>query len=215
MLRPSLEGAEPAPLPPDPVRWAVPVAGPGADQITGVVERRLSRRSSVARQLLCNLGRRFSTHKMRNDGVPALVARVLLSIIFLVSGVSKLTDWSGTAGFMAAQGIPLVPVVLALTILCEVGGGALLLLGLETRAASLLLFLFLIPVTLVFHRFWTATGAARAPQMASFLKNLAIMGGLAEVYAYGAGRFSLDHLRARTPRKNRFETPAPGHHVPA
>ena len=145
-----------------------------------------------------------------NDRLPPLVARLLLSAIFLVSGFAKITDWSGTASHMAAHGMIAVPLFLAGAIACEVGGGALLLLGLKTRFAASLLFLFLIPVTLVFHPFWTLAGAERMPQMVNFLKNLAIMGGLAEVFAYGAGRISLDH-RKRAPRQIRFETPAPGH----
>lgn len=147
--------------------------------------------------------------QMQTDGLPALVARVLLSAIFLVSGFAKIADWNGTAEHMASQHMPMVPLFLVLAIVCEVGGGLMLLLGFKTRFAAVILFLYLIPVTLVFHHFWTLSGAERLPQMVNFMKNLAILGGLAEVFAFGAGRLSVDHrLAHRTPRERFLSQPA-------
>ncbi|HEU4731489.1 MAG TPA: DoxX family protein, partial [Kofleriaceae bacterium] len=123
--------------------------------------------------------------------------------IFLVSGFSKLTDVPGTVAHMAAVGIP-YPDTLALVAGCaEVLGAIAIATGFLTRIASLGLILFMIPTTLVFHAFWNYEGQERLPQMVNFMKNLAIIGGLAVLFAQGAGRFSIDHRirRARARRR--------------
>src|SRR5688572_19319425 len=122
----------------------------------------------------------------------ALVGRVLLAIIFIKSGWGKIGGWDATAGYMASKGLPLVPVLLALTIAIELGGGLLLAAGLRARWAALLIFLFLIPVTFVFHPFWGIPADQVQNQMNHFLKNVAIMGGLLVVFAFGAGAYSVD-----------------------
>jgi len=121
-----------------------------------------------------------------------LVGRVLLAVIFIVAGLSKVFDWHGTAGYMAAQGLPAVPALLFLTILTEVGGGVSLLVGFKTRWAAALLFGFLAVVTLAMHPFWGFEGQAQQLQMTMFLKNLAIMGGLGYVVGQGSGPASVD-----------------------
>jgi putative oxidoreductase len=100
------------------------------------------------------------------------LGRFLLSTIFIVSGVFKATGFAATADVMAKQGIPLAKLALVITILIEVGGGLLLLTGFKARYAAVVLALFLVPVTLVFHN------PAHQDQMVNFLKNLAIIGGL-------------------------------------
>src|SRR5207249_4818206 len=84
----------------------------------------------------------------------ALLGRVLVSVIFLLSGVMKIMDWSGTLDHMATQGMPASSFLLALATLAEIVGGLALLLGWQTRPAAFLLFLYLIPTTLIFHNFW-------------------------------------------------------------
>ena len=121
-----------------------------------------------------------------------LIGRILLSVIFLFSAFSKVTNFSGMEQFMASKGMPAVPVLLVLALLTEALGGLSLLLGFKARWGALLLFLFLIPTTLIFHDFWALTGAMRQDMQIHFLKNLAIMGGLLMVAANGPGAFSLD-----------------------
>jgi putative oxidoreductase len=99
------------------------------------------------------------------------------------------------AGLLHSKGFPMASVALALTILIELGVGLSLLVGFQARAAAWILFLFLIPTTLIFHNFWAATGMEQQNQMAHFLKNMAIMGGLLIVAANGAGSFSVDAKR--------------------
>jgi putative oxidoreductase len=107
-----------------------------------------------------------------------VLGRVLLSVIFILSGLNKMQHFSDVAGMMASQGIPLATVALAITLLIEIGGGLMVLTGFKARYAALVIAIWLIPVTLVFHHFWGIPEAAKQDQMVNFLKNVAIMGGL-------------------------------------
>jgi putative oxidoreductase len=127
-----------------------------------------------------------------------LLARILLALIFLLSGVGKIGNFSGTQAYMAARGMPATTLLLLGAIVIEIGGGLSVLLGYKLRLGALLLFFFLIPTTLIFH---TALGGSFPPeqaqlQQAMLLKNLAIMGGLLALAAQGAGDFSLDQRGA-------------------
>jgi len=130
---------------------------------------------------------------MSADGRYApLAGRILIAVIFLLSGFGKLGNWSGTEAMMASKGLPFVSLLLPLAVLFELGGGLSVLLGFKARHGAIALILFLIPVTLVFHDFWAVQGPQRQMQMINFLKNVAIMGGLAYVVAFGAGSLSID-----------------------
>lgn len=140
---------------------------------------------------------------IRDTSLPtmALIGRLLLAAIFLVSGIAKLTDTPGTVAHMTAAGIPYADTLALVAGGAEVLGALAIATGFLTRAASLGLILFMIPTTLIFHAFWNATGEAHLTQMVNFMKNLAIIGGLAVLMAQGAGRFSLDHrIRAARAR---------------
>ena len=115
-----------------------------------------------------------------------LVGRVLLALIFIIAGWNKITGFEGTAGYMASKGLPMTEVLLLLTILIELGGGLLILIGWQARWAALAIFLFLIPVSVIFHPFW-----ANPEEFNSFFKNLAIMGGMAYIVSHGPGPLSL------------------------
>jgi putative oxidoreductase len=126
-----------------------------------------------------------------------LFARVLLSGIFLMAGTMKVPDWSGTASRMSGEGMTAVPFFLAMAVLVEIGGGLMVLLGCCTRLGALALAAFLVPVTIIFHDFWTYQGAEMQSQMQDFSKNVTIIGGLLALAAAGAGRWSLDGLAGR------------------
>jgi putative oxidoreductase len=126
-----------------------------------------------------------------------LVGRILLSLIFILSGFSKIGQWSAIAAAMTSKGIPLVSITLPLTVLIELGGGLALLFGYRARPAAALLALWLVPVTLTFHNFWAFHGPDQQAQMGNFLKNLAIIGGLLRLVSDGAGAISLDARRLR------------------
>ena len=121
-----------------------------------------------------------------------LVGRILLALIFLISGYGKIGGFSGTAGYMASKGIPFAEVALAITIVIELVGGIMLIVGWKARWAALAIFLWLIPVTLMFHNFWAVDAAQYQNQFNHFLKNVTIMGGMLYVMAFGAGPLSVD-----------------------
>jgi putative oxidoreductase len=118
-----------------------------------------------------------------------LIARVLLGLIFVMSGFSKISGFEGTQQYMASYGMPLTAVLLVGAIIVEILGGLSIILGLWARAGAVALVLFLIPATLVFH-----TDFADQTQLIMFLKNLSIMGGLLLVTAHGSGSYSLRSL---------------------
>jgi len=129
--------------------------------------------------------------------VPAL-ARLLMCVIFLVSGFSKVENFSGTEAGMREHGMTTATgVLLAIAIIIEIGGGLALLFGFRVRAASVVLFLYLIPTTLIFHNFWAHTDPLARQE---FLKNLAILGGLLVLSVTGAGAPSMDAAIARARR---------------
>jgi putative oxidoreductase len=121
-----------------------------------------------------------------------LAARVLISQIFLLSGVMKVLDPAGTAAQMEGRGMFWVPFFLWAAVAVELGGGLSVLLGYKTRLGALMLFLFLIPVTLTFHNWWTYPPDQQKVQMLFFLHNLTLMGGLLLVMTFGPGPLSLD-----------------------
>jgi len=128
-----------------------------------------------------------------------LIGRLLLSNLFIVSGFKKLTGFMITAGYMAAKMPSLDPVLikllLVLSIAVELGGGLMLLLGWQARWAAAVLFLWMMPVTYIFHAYWGLPPEQMQMQFIQFHKNLAIMGGLLFIIAQGPGAYSLgrDH----------------------
>lgn len=128
-----------------------------------------------------------------------LVGRILLGLIFAFSGFHKLTALEETAGQIAAHGIPAAHVMATVAGCAELAGGVALILGLLSRVAAIGLIVFMIPTTLMFHNFWAFTGNDMQVQMVNFMKNLAIIGGLALMVGSGAGRYSIDG-KLRSPK---------------
>jgi len=125
----------------------------------------------------------------------ALIARILLALMFVMSGVSKLAGLEGTAGYIASAGLPL-PTVLAVGAgLLELVAGIALAVGFQARIAALALALFTIVATVLFHNFWAAPADQAFVQQLMFMKNLAVTGGLLFVFALGAGPASIDMRR--------------------
>lgn len=121
-----------------------------------------------------------------------LVARILLMLLFLLSGWSKLTGFSGTVGYMESLGAPLPWLAAAIAVLMEVFAAIALVLGFYTRPLAFLFALFVLGTALLGHSFWEMAGAERAANMTQFFKNLSIMGGLLLLGLTGPGRYSLD-----------------------
>ena len=108
--------------------------------------------------------------------------RALVGLLFVVSGINKILGFGGVAGYMASKGMPFASLLLVATIAVELGGGLALMTGFQARWASLVLALFLVPVTLIFHAFWSAAPAEFQNQLNNFLKNVAILGAMLVIF---------------------------------
>ncbi|ANG96734.1 MULTISPECIES: DoxX family protein [Brucella] len=126
----------------------------------------------------------------QSNGLATLVARVFLSILFILAGFSKLTAISGTAGYFAGLGLPVPTVTAVLVGLVEFVGGLAILVGFQTRIAAAIVALFTIGATLVAHMNFAEGMNALMAQ-----KNLAIAGGLILLALQGAGSISIDAKR--------------------
>lgn len=119
-----------------------------------------------------------------------LVGRILLSIMFILAGYSKLTAIAGTAGWFGSLGIPAPTLVAIAAGIVELVGGLAILVGFKTRIAALVLAAFTIAATLIAH-----TNLADQMQQLLFMKNLAVTGGFLILAAVGAGALSVDARR--------------------
>ncbi|MBI3557684.1 MAG: DoxX family protein [Deltaproteobacteria bacterium] len=124
----------------------------------------------------------------------SLLGRLLLALIFILSGISKIGNYESTVSHMSAAGMPAAPFFLYAAVLIELGCGLSLASGFRARLGALILFAFMIPVTYIFHfkaAFTSGLNVASQEQVVSVLKNLAIMGGLLLVYGNGAGKLTI------------------------
>ena len=113
-----------------------------------------------------------------SNNVISLSGRILLSVIFLLSGVNKLFAFQIYTGWAGKAGLPVPPVAIGIAAAIEILGGPAILTGFQTTIAAWVVFLYLIPTTFFFHHFWTMDGMNRIDNQVHFLKNVAIMGGL-------------------------------------
>ena len=127
----------------------------------------------------------------------ALLARIIVSIMFITSGFGKLVGFAGTVDHIEAKGVPLPEIAAVIAILIELGGGLAVLFGWKTRWTALAFVVFLIVITPIFHNFWTMEGAARMANNINFMKNVTILGGFLLLYAFGPGKYSVDAMLGR------------------
>jgi putative oxidoreductase len=128
----------------------------------------------------------------RTRNIAALAGRIMLALMFVLAGFGKIEGFADTAVLMTGVGLPLVNVLLVLTILVELGGGAAIMVGWKTRPIALVVFLFTGMATLVFHAFWAAPPDQVMLQQLMFMKNVSVMGGLLMLFAFGPGDYALD-----------------------
>jgi len=126
----------------------------------------------------------------------SLAARVLMAVLFLPAGISKLTGFAGTVGYISSVGLPLPTLGAALALTVEIVGGLALLLGWGTRWAALVLAGFTLVASVFFHNFWGVPADQAFVQQLLFFKNIAVVGGLLALVAHGAGAWSVDARRA-------------------
>jgi putative oxidoreductase len=120
-----------------------------------------------------------------------ILGRFLISLIFILGGIEKIMNPVGTKEYMASKNLPAISILYILTIIAELGGGLSVLTGCYSNMGTIVLILLLVPTTFVFHNFWNVSGGEKKLQLAHFMKNLAIMGGLLLIYAFGPGPYSL------------------------
>ena len=129
-------------------------------------------------------------------GAVVLLGRLLFVLIFLMVGPNHFSKQ--TIPFAASQGVPFASFAVPLSGVLALAGGLSVLLGFRAKIGASLIALFLIPVTLMMHKFWTLHDAMMAQmQMVMFMKNIAILGGALMISQLGAGPMSLDAWRSR------------------
>lgn len=121
-----------------------------------------------------------------------LAGRILLAHIFLLNGYGKVTNFAGTAGYMAKYGMPMIDFFLVCAIVIELVGSLMLIVGWKARWAAWAIFLFVLVLSPIFHPFWAVPPEQVMMQTIQFTKNLAIMGGMLYVAFMGPGKLSLD-----------------------
>ncbi|MNE40242.1 Inner membrane protein YphA [compost metagenome] len=121
-----------------------------------------------------------------------LLARILLMILFIISGWSKLTGFSGTVGYLESLGTPAPMLAAAIAVIMEFFVAIVIVVGFYTRPLAFLFALFTLGTALIGHHFWTMIDAERAANMTQFFKNMSIMGGLLLLSITGAGKYSVD-----------------------
>ena len=114
-----------------------------------------------------------------------LVARILISALFLLNGIFKTSNYDGTVGWMEGFGIPGILIIPA--IILEIVGPILIILGYKAKIAAGLLSLFCIATAVIFHNDFSDQ-----MQLGSFLKNIALAGGFLFIFINGTKNFSLD-----------------------
>ncbi|MBZ0163044.1 MAG: DoxX family protein [Notoacmeibacter sp.] len=126
-----------------------------------------------------------------SNNVLLLIARILLAVIFILSGISKFGNIAGTAGYIGSVGLPAATLLAWLAAVTETVAGVAILVGFQTRNAAWFLAIFSVFTGVMFHY-----APADQMQMIMFMKNLAIAGGFLALAISGAGSISVDARRA-------------------
>jgi len=134
---------------------------------------------------------RYTLFDSRKDEL-ILVARVLMMILFVLFGWSKLTGFTGTVSLMVTEGAPLPTVAAVIAVVMEFFVGIAIVLGFYTRPLALLLALYTLAAAMIAHHSWTMLGGERVDNMIHFYKNVSIAGALLLLSVTGPGRYSID-----------------------
>ena len=112
------------------------------------------------------------------------IGRILFSLIFIASGLSKIGDWDKTVSYMESHDMTFIPFFLIMAILLQVAGGLSIITSYKTKIGTIFLLIFILPATFIFHNFWTLPTETefeiliQQTEMVSFLKNMTIIGAL-------------------------------------
>src|SRR5512140_1649481 len=125
-----------------------------------------------------------------------LLGRALIALLFIPAGFAKIAGFAGVSGYIASKGVPLPDVAAAISIAVELGLGLALLFGWKARWAALGIAIFVAVITPIFHNYWASPPAQAMAQQLNFYKNLATIGGLLVLFAFGPGGWSVDGRRS-------------------
>lgn len=123
----------------------------------------------------------------------SLAGRLLLSVLFLPAGIGKITGFAGTVGYITSVGLPMPTLAAVMALTVEILGGVALIAGFGTRIAALALALFTLVASFFFHAYWAVPVDQQLVTQLLFFKNIAVVGGLLTLAAWGAGAWSIDH----------------------
>jgi putative oxidoreductase len=130
------------------------------------------------------------------QGAVVVLGRFFFALIFLMAGANHFSKQ--TIGYAASQGVPLAAVAVPLSGVLAIAGALSIVSGYRAKLGAWLIVLFLVPVSLMMHKFWTVTDPMMAQiQMILFMKNVSMLGGALLISHFGAGPFSLDARRSR------------------
>lgn len=125
----------------------------------------------------------------------AFIGRALIALLFIPAGFAKIGGFAGTSGYVASMGVPFPELSVAIAIAVELGLGLLLLVGFQARWSALLIAIFTAVITFIFHAYWNAPAEMLMSQQQAFFKNIAVVGGLLAIAAFGPGGWSVDAKR--------------------
>ena len=130
------------------------------------------------------------------QGAVVVLGRFFFALIFLMAGANHFSRQ--TIAFSASQGVPLASIAVPFSGVLAIAGGLSILLGYRAKLGAWLIAFFLVPVTLMMHKFWLVQDPMMAQiQMILFMKNVSMLGGALLITQFGAGPFSLDARRSR------------------
>lgn len=127
----------------------------------------------------------------------ALAGRLLMALLFLPAGIGKLTGFAGTVGYISSVGLPMPQLGAVVALVVEIVGGLALIAGLGTRLAAIVLAAFTLVASFFFHPYWAVPADQQMIPYLLFYKNIAVVGGLLTIAAWGAGAWSVDARRGK------------------
>jgi len=134
--------------------------------------------------------------KSFSRGAVVVLGRLFFALIFLMAGANHFSKQA--IGYAVSAGVPLASIAVPLSGVLSIAGGLSILLGYRAKLGGWLLVLFLVPVTLMMHKFWLVQDPMMSQiQMILFMKNISMLGGALLISQFGAGPFSLDARRSR------------------
>lgn len=130
------------------------------------------------------------------ENISPLVGRCMIALLFAITAIDQVREWRDTIIYILSHGVRPAELALAFALVVQLGGALALILGFRTKLTALVLFIFTVSVSFLFHDFWKIEDAelARA-QMQLFARNMGIAGGLLLLVGMGAGRWSYDSWR--------------------